>query len=669
MSEKSISSKETAGQNRTATGRRRRGPAGGPGFLGAVEKPKNFRATLKRLLIYLKPHRISIAVVLIMAILSTAFTVLAPLVIGEIINVLFDGVVGAADIGSAGSVGSVGDVSSVGSAGSGHIAINFSLLAKMLLMLGGLYVASSLFAYVQQYIMAGVTQTVVSDLREEIGEKLSRLRLKYYDTHTHGEIMSRILNDVDNISNTLQQGVVQLISATVTLVGIIAIMLYLNPLLTLICFMILPVSAVLTKMIVSKSQPYFKQQQEKMASLNGHIEEMYTGHKIVKAFGREQKSAEKFDSINEELYEVGWKSQFISGIAMPILFSVQNIGYVLVCIIGCLFVLAGSMNIGNVQSFILYSKQFTQPITQISTVINTIQSTLASTEHVFELLDEEEELPDDIDAVSVTDPKGAVVFDHVAFGYEPGNPVIPDLNLDIYPGESVAIVGPTGAGKTTILNLLMRFYEIDGGRILIDGTDITKMKRNDLRNLFGMVLQTPWLFNGTVRENIAYGREDATEEEVIRAAEMAYADAFIRKLPQGYDTVINEDASNISEGQKQMLTIARAFLSNPVILLLDEATSNVDTLTEVHIKDAMTTLMKGRTSFVIAHRLSTVRNADLILVINKGNIIEQGDHDELMAANGFYAMLYNSQFSSANLDETFEQVEKKIMEKSAALVG
>lgn len=660
MSSKSVGEKDgRSGQNKTATGRRRRGPAGGPGFLGAVEKPKNFRATLKRLLTYLKPHRVGIAVVLIMAVLSTIFTVLAPLVIGEIINVLFDGVTGS------GSVGSV-------SGGSDRIAIDFALVTKMLLLLAGLYVASSVFAYVQQYIMAGVTQKIVSDLREEIGGKLSRLRLKYYDTHTHGEIMSRILNDVDNISNTLQQGIVQLITATVTIVGIIAIMLYLNPLLTLICFMILPVSAVLTKVIVSKSQPYFKQQQEKMASMNGHVEEMYTGHKIVKAFGREQKSAEKFDSINEDLYDVGWKSQFISGIAMPILFSVQNIGYVLVCIIGCLFVLAGSMNIGNVQSFILYSKQFTQPITQISTVINTIQSTLASTEHVFELLDEEEELPDDADAVSistsVSDAGGAVIFDHVAFGYEPGNPVIHDLNLDIYPGESVAIVGPTGAGKTTILNLLMRFYEIDGGHILIDGTDITKMKRNDLRNLFGMVLQTPWLFNGTVRENIAYGREDATEEEVIRAAEMAYADAFIRKLPQGYDTIINEDASNISEGQKQMLTIARAFLSNPVILLLDEATSNVDTLTEVHIKNAMTTLMEGRTSFVIAHRLSTVRNADLILVINHGEIIEQGNHDELMVKNGFYAMLYNSQFSSVNLDETFEQVEKKIMGKSTTLV-
>lgn len=638
-------------QNRTFTGRQRRGgPAGpgGPGFLGIAEKPQNFKKTLKRLLGYLKPHRIGITVVFILAVLSTAFSVLAPLLIGDIVNVLFEGVIGS---------------------DSRIAGINFSAVTTLLVLLFGLYVGSSLFAYAQQYIMAGITQKVVSDLRVEVGSKLSRLRLKYYDSHTHGEIMSRILSDVDTISNTLQQGIVQLITSAITIIGILVIMIYLNPLLTLICFLILPVSAVLTKVIVSKSQPYFKQQQERMADMNGHVEEMYTGHKIIKAFNREQKASEKFDGINDDLYDVGWKSQFISGIAMPVLFSVQNIGYVFVCIIGCLFVLAGSMNIGNVQSFILYSKQFTQPISQISTVITTIQSTIAAAEHVFEILDEEEEQPDSADAVSVVNSDGAVVFDHVSFGYESGKTVIHDLNLNIYPGESVAIVGPTGAGKTTILNLLMRFYEIDGGRILIDGTDITQMKRNDLRNMFGMVLQTPWLFNGTVRENIAYGREDATDEDVIRAAEAAYADAFIQKLPQGYETVINEDASNISEGQKQMLTIARAFLSDPVILLLDEATSNVDTLTEVHIKDAMTTLMKGRTSFVIAHRLSTVKNADLILVINHGEIIEQGNHDELMTEGGFYAMLYNSQFSSDNLDETFRQVEKNIAGKPTALVG
>lgn len=642
MSADASSTRPDAGaSNRTITGRRSRR---GPGFMGVIEKPKHFKATLKRLLVYLKPHRAKIDVVFFMAVLSTAFSVLAPLLIGEIINVFYDGMVG------------------------GRVAVDFSSVTTLLLLLLGLYIGSSAFAYIQQYIMAGVTQSVVADLRSDIGEKLSRLRLKYYDTHTHGEIISRIINDVDNISNTLQQGLVQLITSAVTLIGILIIMIYLNPLLTLICFLILPVSVILTKMIVTRSQPYFRQQQEQMAELNGHIEEMYTGHKIVKAFGREKKSEEKFDAVNEELYKVGWKAQFISGIAMPILFSVQNIGYVIVCIVSCLFVLSGSMNIGNVQSFILYSKQFTQPITQISAIINTIQSTLASAEHVFDLLDAEEELPDKPDAVALPHPEGSVVFDHISFGYEPEHPVIYDFTLDIRPGESVAIVGPTGAGKTTILNLLMRFYETDSGRILIDGVDITELKRRDLRSLFSMVLQTPWLFNGTVRDNIAYGREDATDEEIIRAAEMAYADSFIRKLPKGYETMINEDASNISEGQKQMLTIARAFLSDPVILLLDEATSNVDTLTEVHIKAAMQTLMEGRTSFVIAHRLSTVRNADLILVMNKGQIIEQGNHDELLSKNGFYAMLYNSQFSSANLDETFEQVEKRLSERTGASV-
>jgi ABC-type multidrug transport system, ATPase and permease components len=632
-------------EDRSSGERRRNGPGGfGQGFVGVVDKPKNFKKTFLRLMSYLKPYRLSLIIVFATAILSTAFAVLAPLLIGEIVNVLFDGIVGT---------------------GSGKGSLGYSVTILLMLLLG-LYLGSSLFAYIQQYIMAGVTQKIVENLRSDIGYKLSKLRLKYYDTHTNGEIMSRVLNDVDNISNTLQQGVVQLITAVVTLIGILLIMVYLNPLLAFISFLILPVSAVLTKIIISKSQPYFKQQQEKMAQLNGHVEEMYTGHKIIKAFGREQKSAEKFDEANDDLFAVSWKSQFISGISIPLLYSVQNIGYAAVCIVGCLFVLSGAMNIGNVQSFILYSKQFTQPITQISTVISMVQSTLASTEHVFALLDEEEELTDSLMPISLTAPAGEVSFEHVDFGYIPGNPVIKDLNLKIRPGDSVAIVGPTGAGKTTILNLLMRFYEIDSGKIMIDNVDITEMRRHDLRGMFGMVLQMPWLFNGTVRENIAYGCESATDEEIINAAKMAYADSFIRKLPHGYDTVINEDASNISEGQKQMLTIARAFLSNPVILLLDEATSNVDTLTEVHIKEAMLELMKGRTSFVIAHRLSTVQSADLILVLNKGEIIEKGNHDELIAENGFYAMLYNSQFSSANLDETFQKVEEKMMARSVS---
>ena len=638
------SSKRNAGGHRVGgpgSGSRQNGPFG-PGFVGApTAKPVNFKQTFKRLYVYLKPHRLMFLVVFAAVILSTIFSILAPLLIGDIVNVLYDGTIGS----------------------SGGINIDFSSVTTLLLILFGLYVFCSIFAYVQQYIMAGITQKIVSDLRDDIGKKLSRLRLKYYDTHTHGEIISRIINDVDNISNTLQQGIIQLITSSVTLLGILLIMFYLNPILAFVCFLILPASAVFMDIVVKKSQPYFIKQQERTAALNGHIEEMYAGHKIIKAFNREKKSAEIFDAVNDELYTVSWKAQFISGITMPVLFTIQNIGFVAVCILGCLFVLSGAMNVGNVQSFIMYSKQFTQPISQISTVINTIQSTMASVEHVFKLLDAEEEIPDADDAVLLPVPKGEVVFDHVAFGYDSDKTVIHDLNLNIYSGESVAIVGPTGAGKTTMLNLLMRFYELNGGKIMIDGVDITQIKRSNLRSMFGMVLQTPWLFNGTVRDNIAYGREDATEEEIINAAKAAYADSFIRSLPQGYDTVINEEASNLSEGQKQMLTIARAFLSDPVILLLDEATSNVDTLTEVHIKESMNSLMKGRTSFVIAHRLSTIRNADLILVINKGQIIEQGDHDDLMVQNGFYAMLYNSQFDSSNLDETFEQVEKRIIKK------
>ncbi|MDY0266300.1 MAG: ABC transporter ATP-binding protein [Methanimicrococcus sp.] len=620
----------------------RKGPMGGAEFLNVGEKPKHFSKTVKRLMNYLKPYRIGLLIFLILAVLSTAFAVLAPLVIGELVNVFFDGITAATEIG---------------------IKIDTRAVISLLTLLFILYALSSLFAYIQQYIMAIVTQKVISNLRVEVGSKLSRLQLKYYDTHTNGEIMSRILSDVDTINNTLQQGVGQLITSTATIAGILAIMLYLNPLLTLVCVFVLPVSAVLMKVIVRKSQPYFNRMQKDTADLNGFVEEIYAGHKIIKAFGREKRAMNDFEEINESLYEAGWKSQFLSGISMPILFTVQNIGYVIICIVGCLFVLAGSMNIGNVQSFILYSRQFTQPLTQISTVVNMIQSTIASAEHIFEMLDEEEEIPDQKEAAICLNPTGAVTFDHVMFGYEPDKPVITDLNLKISSGESVAIVGPTGAGKTTLLNLLLRFYEIDDGRILIDGIDIKEMKRKDLRGLFGMVLQTPWLFNGTIKENIAYGSENATDEEIIRAAKAAYADAFIQKLPNGYDTVINEEASNISEGQKQMLTIARAFLSDPAILLLDEATSNVDTLTEVCIKESMAKLMKGRTSFVIAHRLSTVKNSDLILVLNKGKIIEQGNHAELMEADGFYAMLYNSQFSSDNLDETFHQTEKEFLKR------
>ncbi|MDV0447189.1 putative ABC transporter ATP-binding protein [Methanosarcinaceae archaeon Ag5] len=614
---------------------------GGRGALNIpAEKPKNFKKTFGRLMQYLKPYRLSIIVVILATILSTVFTVLAPLLIGDAVNVLYDGVAAS-------------------SAGTGGIDDN--ALLRIIWWLLALYVASALFGYVQQYLMAVVSQKTVSDLRNDIGDKLSRLPLKYYDTHTHGETMSRIINDVDTISNTLQQSLIQMITSAVTILGIFFIMLYISPLLTLVCLITIPASAYLTKVIASKSQIYFRKQQEQTARMNGHIEEMYTGHKIIKAFGREKESAGMFDKINDELTVVSQKSQFISGIVMPVLYFVQNVGYVVICIFGCIFVLGGTMSIGSVQSFMLYSKQFTQPIIQLSAVVNSIQSTVAAAEHIFRLLDEEEEIPDPApaNAVLLQNPDGNVSFEHVNFGYDKNIQVISDLSLSAKSGDMIAIVGPTGAGKTTLLNLLMRFYEIEDGQILIDGVDISKMRRSDLRSLFGMVLQNAWLFNGTIRDNIAYGRDNATEDEIIRAAQMAHADGFIRLLPDGYNTIINEEASNISEGQKQLLTIARAFLSDPEILLLDEATSNVDTRTESLIREAMETLMKGRTSFVIAHRLSTIKNADLILVMNKGKIIEKGTHKELMDAKGFYAELYNSQFSNTNLDETFAEVERK----------
>ncbi|WNY24983.1 ABC transporter ATP-binding protein [Methanolapillus millepedarum] len=612
---------------------------GGPGALSMpAEKPKNFKRTFRRLMKYLKPYRTSIAFVILATILSTVFTILAPLLIGDAVNVLYDG---------------------VSASYSGTGGIDEGALLRIIWGLLALYVASALFGYVQQYLMAIVSQKTVSDLRNDIGDKLSRLPLKYYDTHPHGETMSRIINDVDTISNTLQQSLIQMITSAITIAGIFLIMLYISPLLTLVCLITIPLSAVLTKMIASKSQVHFRKQQEQTARMNGHVEEMYTGHKIIKAFGQEKRSAEAFDKINDELTAASQKSQFISGIVMPVLYFVQNVGYVIICIFGCIFVLQGTMSIGGVQSFMLYSKQFTQPIIQLSAVVNSIQSTTAAAEHIFRLLDEEEEIPDPVNFDSLEKPEGNVSFEHVNFGYDKNIPVISDLSLFAKSGDMIAIVGPTGAGKTTLLNLLMRFYEVGDGQILIDNHDISKMRRSDLRGLFGMVLQNAWLFNGTIRDNIAYGRENATEEEIIRAAEMAHADGFIRLLPEGYNTIINEEASNISEGQKQLLTIARAFLSDPEILLLDEATSNVDTRTESLIRDAMQTLMSDRTSFVIAHRLSTIRNADLILVMNKGRIIEKGTHKELMDAKGFYAELYNSQFSNTNLDETFAEVEKK----------
>ncbi|WP_145027956.1 ABC transporter ATP-binding protein [Paenibacillus sp. Y412MC10] len=609
-----------------------RHPGGHPGQMMPAPKAKDFKGSLKRLVGYLRPRRGTLIVIFLTAILSTVFSIASPKILGKAITKLLEGVIAMAK----------------GTPGAG---IDFTYITQILLILIGLYLFSAAFSYIQQYLMAGVAQKVVYDMREQINAKLSRLPLKYFDSRTHGEILSRATNDVDNISTTLQQSLTQLITSIVTLVGVIVMMLSISPWMTLILIVTLPLSFIVIKAVASRSQKHFMAQQASLGQLNGHVEEMYTGHKIVKAFGRERESVEDFNKINEKLYSSGWKAQFISGIIMPMMMFIGNIGYVLVCVVGGIFVTHGRITIGDVQAFIQYARQFTQPIMQTANIANIIQSTIASAERVFELLDEEEEVPEAADAAVLNNPKGAVQFEHVRFGYKEDAMLIEDMNIDVKPGQTIAIVGPTGAGKTTLINLLMRFYELNGGAITIDGVNITHLKRGNLRSIFGMVLQDTWLFNGTIMENIAYGRAGATNEEVIEAAKAAHADHFIRTLPDGYDTVLNEEASNISQGQKQLLTIARAILADPSILILDEATSSVDTRTEVYIQKAMNDLMKGRTSFVIAHRLSTIRDADLILVMNQGSVIEKGNHEELLAKGGFYADLYNSQFSGGSIQE------------------
>ena len=499
--------------------------------------------------------------------------------------------------------------------------------------------------------MASVAQKTVYTLREEAEAKISRLPLKYFDGTTTGETLSRVVNDVDNISTTLQQSLTQLITSIVTIIGVIIMMLTISPVMTLILLCTLPLSGIIAVLVAKKSQGFFGGQQKSLGDLSGHVEEMYNGHEVVKAFGHEAKAKEEFREINEKLYESSWKAQFISGVIMPLMNFVNNMGYVLISVVGGIFVTKAYITVGDIQAFIQYARQFSQPITQTANIANIIQSTIASAERVFELLDEDEEVPEVENPRVIEYPKGHVSFEHVDFGYRANHLLIKDMNIEVKPGQTIAIVGPTGAGKTTLINLLMRFYEINGGCIKIDGVDITQMTRSDLHSMFGMVLQDTWLFNGTIQDNIGYGREGATKEEIIQAAKAAHADHFIRTLPKGYETELNEEGTNISQGQKQLLTIARAILANPSILILDEATSSVDTRTEVFIQRAMETLMEGRTSFVIAHRLSTIKDADLILVMNKGTVIEQGNHEQLLEKGGFYADLYNSQFSGGKLSE------------------
>ncbi|HUD44958.1 MAG TPA: ABC transporter ATP-binding protein [Patescibacteria group bacterium] len=625
-----------------------RGPMGGGfGSMGRpVEKAKDFQGTLKRLLRYFLPEKILLSVVIAAATFGTAFNIIGPKILGLATTRLFDDLIASFIVQAKNHVITQELVQNPTL--PLHLSpipgIEFGYIGRIVLILLVLYIVSSIFIFVQQYLMAGIAQRTIYKMRKEVDEKLSRLPLKYFDGRTHGEILSRAVNDMDNVSSSLQQSVSQLITSVITIIGVLIMMLSISLELTVIVLLTLPLSLIVVAGIAKRSQDFFRNQQYSLGNLNGHVEEMFIGHKIVKAFGHEAKAISQFDELNNKLYDAGWKAQFVSGVIMPLMRFVGNIGYVLVAIVGGIMATQNAISIGDVQAFIQYSAQFTQPITQLANITNVIQSAIASAERIFELLDEEEQVKETTNPVTIKDPKGAVKFDHVHFGYNKDKILMDDMNFEAKPGQMIAIVGPTGAGKTTLVNLLMRFYEVNSGKILIDGVDITKLRRGDLRRMFGMVLQDTWLFHGTLRDNIAYGRDNASEAEIVAASKIAYADHFIRTLPEGYNTVLNEEATNISQGQKQLLTIARAFLADPEILILDEATSSVDTRTELLIQDAMSKLMKGRTNFVIAHRLSTIRDADLILVMNHGTIIEKGTHKELLAKNGFYADLYNSQF-------------------------
>ena len=603
--------------------KRRRGPAGGPHGMMPGEKAKDFGGTMKTLISYLRPHGIAVSVVFLFAIASTVFSIVSPTILGDATDEVVKGLMSPA-------------------------GIDFSALLDILILLIVLYALSFLFSTIQGYIMAGVSQKVTYELRRAMSEKMDRLPLKYFDSKTHGEIQSRVVNDIETVNQTLSQSLTQIITSITMIVGILIMMIRINLLMTVTALIVLPLSMLVIRLIIGKTQRHFKAQQKYLGEVNSHVEEMYTGHTIVKAFNREDASEEVFDKYNEKLYESAWKSQFLSGLMMPLTNFIGNLAYVAVCILGGHLALNGSITIGNIQAFIQYVRSFNQPVSQVANVANLLQSTAAAAERVFELLDEEEEVSDQkadgTPALSRENLRGAVGFEHVGFGYEE-ELIIKDFNFQVQPGQRVAIVGPTGAGKTTIVKLLLRFYELNQGRITVDGNDIRDYSRKELRGMFGMVLQDTWLFNGTVRDNIRYGKMDATDEEVVEAAKAAHIHHFIMTQPKGYDMEINEEADNISQGQKQLLTIARAILADTPIMILDEATSSVDTRTEALIQQAMANLMKDRTSFIIAHRLSTIRDADWILVMNHGDIIEQGTHRQLLEENGFYANLYNSQFA------------------------
>lgn len=608
---------------------------GGPG--APVEKAKDFKGSIGKLARYMSEYKISLVFVVIFAITSTVFNIIGPKLMGNATTEIFNGIIA--------KVNGTGDV-------------NFDALGAILLLLIGFYLISSICSFIQGWLMTGVSQKVSYRLRKELIAKINRMPMNYFDKSTYGEALSRVTNDVDTLAQNLNQSITQLVTSVTTIIGVMVMMLSISPLMTLIAVLILPVSMVLVLFVVKISQKYFKSQQEYLGHINGQVEEIYSGHNIVKAFNREERVIEDFNEANDILYKSAWKSQFFSGVMMPVMTFVGNLGYVAVAVVGGLLAANGTIMVGDILSFIQYVKNFTQPITQLAQVSSMLQSTAAAAERVFEFLAEDEEeqcakehamLTDtsgNTRNVTTLDITGDVTFEHVRFGYTPEKIIINDFSARIRQGQKIAIVGPTGAGKTTIVKLLMRFYELNGGRILIDGYDIADFDRSELRELFGMVLQDTWLFKGSIMENIRYGKLDATDDEVIAAAKAAHVDHFIRTLPGGYDMELNEEASNVSQGQKQLLTIARAILANNKILILDEATSSVDTRTEIQIQKAMDNLMKGRTSFVIAHRLSTIKDADLILVLKDGDIIEQGNHEELIAKNGFYAELYNSQFDS-----------------------
>ena len=589
----------------------------------STEKAKDFKGTMKKLMGYLTQYKIGLLLVVIFAIGSTIFNIAGPKILGKATTELFHGLISKV---------------------SGGSGIDFDKIAKILIGLMCLYVCSALFSFIQGYIMTGVSQKLTYRMRKEISEKIDRLPMGYFDKMTHGEILSRITNDVDTLSQSLNQSATQVITSVATIIGVLVMMLSISPLMTVIAILILPFSMGLIGMIVKRSQRYFKEQQEYLGYVNGQVEEVYGGHNIVKAFNKEDDAIDEFDRDNDRLYRSAWKSQFLSGMMMPIMQFVGNLGYVAVVILGGYLAIKKTIEVGDIQSFIQYVRNFTQPIQQVAQVANMLQSTAAASERVFEFLEEPEEEAAPENPVVLKNPEGAVEFEHVHFGYNPEHTIIHDFSVKVEPGQKIAIVGPTGAGKTTMVKLLMRFYDVSGGSIKVDGHDIREFDRGELRRMFGMVLQDTWLFKGSIEDNIRYGKLDATHEDVVKAADAAYAHRFIQTLPGGYGMELNEEASNVSQGQKQLLTIARAILADPKILILDEATSSVDTRTEVRIQKAMDNLMKGRTSFIIAHRLSTIRDADLILVMKEGDIVEMGRHEELLVKNGFYADLYNSQF-------------------------